>query len=83
MHTNWRNIETFPELEEAFFLFDYDKDKMITTKEVGVVVRSVGLNPTELELKEMMNDVNSSESSEIPSIFSCVMNESAIGIQKF
>ena len=47
------------ELEEAFFLFDYDKDGKITTREVGAAVRSVGLNPTEAELKEMINDVNS------------------------
>ena len=47
------------ELEEAFFLFDYDKDGRITTREVGAAVRSVGLNPTEAELKEMINDVNS------------------------
>jgi calmodulin len=47
------------ELEEAFFLFDYDKDGKITSREVGAAVRSVGLNPTEVELKEMINDVNS------------------------
>jgi len=47
------------ELEEAFFLFDYDKDGRITTREVGAAVRSVGLNPTEAELKEMISDVNS------------------------
>jgi len=46
------------ELEEAFFLFDYDKDGKITVREVGAAVRSVGLNPTELELKDMINDVN-------------------------
>jgi calmodulin len=46
------------DLEEAFFLFDYDKDGKITTKEVGAAVRSVGLNPTQLELKDMNNDVD-------------------------
>lgn len=46
------------ELEEAFFLFDYDKDGKITCKEIPPVVRSVGLNPTEAELKEIVNDVN-------------------------
>jgi len=48
----------FVELEEAFFLFDYDKDGKITTREVGAAVRSVGLNPTETEMKEIINDVN-------------------------
>lgn len=46
------------ELEEAFFLFDYDKDGKIEIREVGPVVRSVGLNPTEAELKEIINDIN-------------------------
>jgi len=46
------------ELEEAFFLFDYDKDGKIEIREISPVVRSVGLNPTEAELKEIMNDVS-------------------------
>jgi len=50
--------EIVKELEEAFFLFDYDKDGKITAREVGPAVRSVGLNPTEPELKDMVNDVN-------------------------
>jgi len=45
------------ELHEAFFLFDYDKDNRITSREVGAAVRSVGLNPNESELKDMVNDV--------------------------
>lgn len=51
--------EMMGELEEAFFLFDYDKDKKITSKELGAVVRSVGLNPTEDELKQMTREVDS------------------------
>ena len=42
-------------------MFDYDKDNKITSNEVGAVVRSVGLNPTEAELKEMVAEVNSSK----------------------
>lgn len=49
------------ELEEAFFLFDYDKDGKIEIREISPVVRSVGLNPTEAELKEIMNDVSGSQ----------------------
>ena len=45
------------ELGEAFFLFDYDKDKKITTRELGAVIRSVGLNPTQSELNEMIKEV--------------------------
>ena len=50
----------FLELNEAFFLFDYDKDKKITTRELGAVVRSVGLNPTQTELNEMIKEVEAS-----------------------
>lgn len=50
-------------MEEAFFLFDYDKDKKISSKEVGAVIRSVGLNPTEVELKEMTKNVDSSKTN--------------------
>lgn len=55
-----KNYYLVAELEEAFFLFDYDKDGKITSRELGAAVRSVGLNPTEGELKEMINDVNGS-----------------------
>ena len=48
----------FSELEEAFFFFAYDKDRKISSKEVGAVVRSVGLNPTEGQLKEMTAEVD-------------------------
>jgi calmodulin len=57
-----KNDSVVIELEEAFFLFDYDKDGKITSRELGAAVRSVGLNPTEGELKEMVNDVNASKS---------------------
>lgn len=50
--------ENCAELGEAFFLFDYDNDGKITSKEVSSAVRSVGLNPTEAELKDIINDVN-------------------------
>ena len=45
-------------MEEAFFFFAYDKDRKISSKEVGAVVRSVGLNPTEGQLKEMTAEVD-------------------------
>jgi len=46
------------ELHDAFFLFDFDGDKKITTREVAAAVRSVGLNPTEAEMKLVMSDVD-------------------------
>ncbi|KIJ98372.1 hypothetical protein K443DRAFT_680798 [Laccaria amethystina LaAM-08-1] len=44
--------------KEAFSLFDKDGDGTITTKELGVVMRSLGQNPTEAELQDMVNEVD-------------------------
>ena len=44
-------------LKEAFYLFDYDKDGKIAASELGVIIRSVALNPTERLLKEITNEV--------------------------
>ncbi|MCO5567497.1 hypothetical protein L7F22_021190 [Adiantum nelumboides] len=46
------------ELKEAFGLFDKDGDGCITTKELGTVMRSLGQNPTKVELQEMINEVD-------------------------
>lgn len=49
----------FPsEFKEAFSLFDKDGDGTITTKELGTVMRSLGQNPTEAELQDMINEVD-------------------------
>lgn len=48
----------YPEFKEAFSLFDKDGDGTITTKELGTVMRSLGQNPTEAELQDMINEVD-------------------------
>ncbi|KAJ1285876.1 hypothetical protein BS78_03G311900 [Paspalum vaginatum] len=46
------------EFKEAFSLFDKDGDGRITTKELGTVMRSLGQNPTEAELQDMIAEVD-------------------------
>ncbi|KAG1838149.1 hypothetical protein DFJ58DRAFT_814683 [Suillus subalutaceus] len=50
--------EQIAEFKEAFALFDIDGDGSITTKELGTVMRSIGQNPTEAELQDMINEVD-------------------------
>ncbi|KAK1235967.1 hypothetical protein PQX77_000793 [Marasmius sp. AFHP31] len=50
--------EQINEFKEAFGLFDRDGDGTITTRELGTVMRSLGQNPTEVELQDMINEVD-------------------------
>merc|ERR1711997_691366 len=50
--------EQIAEFKEAFSLFGKDGDGTITTKELGTVMRSLGQNPTEAELQDMINEVD-------------------------
>jgi len=63
-------IMSFPaqlrkDLDDAFFLFAYDESGKISVREVGPVIRSVGLNPTEEELKEICTAVQSKSGGNI------------------
>jgi len=46
------------EFKEAFSLFDKNGDGSISSKELGIVMRSLGQNPTEAELHDMINEVD-------------------------
>ena len=46
------------ELKDAFDLFDKDKDGRITTGELGTVMRSLGQDPTDTELRDMVNEID-------------------------
>ena len=46
------------DFKEAFSLFDKDGTGYITTKELGNLMRTLGQNPTEEELQDIINDVD-------------------------
>lgn len=46
------------EEQEAFSLFDEDGDGTITTVELGTIMQSLGQDPTEAELQDMINEMD-------------------------
>ena len=46
------------EFREAFSLFDKNGDGTISSTELGTVMRSLGQNPTENELQDMINEID-------------------------
>jgi len=46
------------EFREAFKLFDRDGDGQVTSTELGTVMRSLGQNPTEGELRDMVQEAD-------------------------
>ena len=50
--------EQIADFKEAFSLFDKDGSGTITVKELGSVMTSLGQNPTEPELQDMIHEVD-------------------------
>ncbi|XP_008791135.1 calmodulin-like protein 8 [Phoenix dactylifera] len=50
--------EQISEFQEAFSLFDKDGDGCITLEELATVIKSLGQNPTEDELHEMITEID-------------------------
>ncbi|KAK2173161.1 hypothetical protein NP493_896g01039 [Ridgeia piscesae] len=46
------------DLKEAFMLFDYRKNGTISSRDIGAVIRSVGLKPTESEVAQIREEVD-------------------------
>merc|ERR1712183_240382 len=57
--------EKIAQFKEAFALFDADGNGAITTEELGTVLRSLGQDPTEAELKDMIGEVDEDKSGKI------------------
>ncbi|KAJ8308951.1 hypothetical protein KUTeg_013825 [Tegillarca granosa] len=61
------------EFRVAFDLFDKDGDGFITTTEIASVMSSLGQNPTEAELDEMISSVDADDSGTIDFPEFCLM----------
>ena len=46
------------EIEEAFKMLDFDKDGLISTKDIKIALRSIGFEPTKKEILHMIGDVD-------------------------
>jgi len=57
--------EKILELKDAFEMFDRDKDGLISNKELGNILRSLGHEPNDVEIADMINDVDSDEDGKI------------------
>ncbi|XP_064623006.1 calmodulin-like [Lineus longissimus] len=56
--TDKDGLVNYEELKNAFDYFDMDKDGSITCEELGTVMRRLGQNPTNDELKDMIHEVD-------------------------
>ena len=50
--------ERITEFKAAFELFDKDRDGAINNKELGTIMRNLGQNPSEEELKQMIKEID-------------------------
>ena len=57
--------EQIAHYREAFALFDKNGDGRITTQELGTVMRSLAQNPSESELQDMINEVDTNSDGNI------------------
>ena len=51
--------------EDAFRVFDKDGDGSITVVELGEVMRKLNMNPTDAELTDMVNEVDTDGNGDI------------------
>ena len=57
--------EQISEFREAFRVFDKNDDGTISASELGTVMRSLGANPKEFELRDMIAEVDADKSGSV------------------
>ena len=62
--TNW-TVEQIAEFKEAFALFDKDGDGTITKNELRTVMQSLGQDPTDQDLDDMISEIDQDGNGEI------------------
>lgn len=60
------------ELRDAFNEFDKDKDGLISCKDLGNLMRTMGYMPTEMELIELSQNINMNRESLLNKIYAKV-----------
>lgn len=53
------------DLKEAFAIYDLNSDGIISTREFSLVMRALGLNPTEAELLNFIHDIDTDKDGAI------------------
>ena len=53
-----KTVILISEFRQAFLMFDRDGDGSVTVEELGTVMRSLGQDPTEEQIQDMINDVD-------------------------
>merc|ERR1719440_1444065 len=56
-----RKREVFKNIREAFSLFDRDNKNQCDVREIGTIVRHLGICPTEIELRDMITEIEEEE----------------------
>ena len=56
-----RKKETYKNIKEGFALFDRDGKGVCDVREIGTIVRHLGICPTEIELRDMITEIEEEE----------------------
>mmetsp|Transcript_56108 Transcript_56108/g.111376 ORF Transcript_56108/g.111376 Transcript_56108/m.111376 type:complete len:165 (-) Transcript_56108:292-786(-) len=56
-----RRRETFKAIQDGFSLFDRESKGVCDVREIGTIVRHLGICPTEIELRDMITEIEEEE----------------------